>query len=325
MPIAVAGIFEGARLIGIETDELASTLLVLGLACFAAGLHIPRSSAAAGLASVLAAVALMAGANAAETGDLSDVMLEFAFVAPWAVGVALGETLERTRALAADGERARLEQELETERAAALERKRIARELHDVLANSLGVMIVQASLAADVVVVDPDAAAAAVAEVERSGRTALGETGRLLRLVQEDAGGLGVDPQHGVADLPKLADEYGRAGLAIELEVDDILARLPIGVELSTYRIVQEALTNALKHAPGSPVRVRLARQGSGIEIEVRNGRAASAAFGVAPSGHGLVGLRERVSLFGGALDAGPTSDGGFILAATLPVEEQPV
>ncbi len=325
MPIAVAGIFEGVRLLGVETDELASTLLVLGLACFAAGLHVPRSSAAAGLVSVLAAVALMAGADAAETGDLSDVMLEIAFVAPWAVGVALGETLERTRAVAAEAERARLEQELETERAAALERKRIARELHDVLANSVSVMIVQASLAADVVVMDPGAAAAAVGEVERSGRTALGETGRLLRLVQDDADGFGVHPQHGVADVPELAGEYGRAGLAIELEVDDVLARLPIGVELSTYRIVQEALTNALKHAPGSPVHVRLGRQGSEVEIEVRNGRAASAPLAVAPSGHGLVGLRERVSLFGGALDAGPTSDGGFILAATLPVEEQAV
>jgi signal transduction histidine kinase len=317
MPIAVAGIFEGARLLGIETDEMASTLLVMGFACFAAGLRAPRI---AGLASVLAATAVMAGADAVEAEHLSDVLLELAFVAPWGVGVALGGTLERTRTLAAEAERARLEQGLESERAAAGERKRIARELHDVLANSLSVMIVQASLAADLVATDPAAAAAAVAEVERSGRTALGETGRLLRLVQDDAAG--VHPQHGVADLPELADAYGRAGLAVELDVDGVAARLPIGVELSTYRIVQEALTNALKHAPGSPVRVRLARQGSDVEIEVRNGRAAAPALAAVPSGHGLVGLRERVSLFGGALDAGPTSDGGYVLAATLPVEE---
>jgi signal transduction histidine kinase len=297
---------------------MASSLLVIGFACFAAGLRAPRT---AGLVSVLAATALMAGADAVATEEISDVVLEIAFVAPWAVGVALGETLQRTRTLAAEAERARLEQELETERAAAAERRRIARELHDVLANSLSVMIVQASLAAELVADDPGAAAAAVAEVERSGRTALGETGRLLRLVQDDAAG--VHPQHGVADLPELADEYGRAGLAIELDVDDVAAHLPIGIELSTYRIVQEALTNALKHAPGSPVRVRLARQGSEVEIEVRNGRAASAALATVPGGHGLVGLRERVSLFGGALDAGPTSDGGFVLAATLPVEEQ--
>jgi signal transduction histidine kinase len=321
MPIAVAAIFEAARLLGAETDEPASTLLVLGFACFAAGLHVPRSSAAAGLASVLAAVALMAAVDAAEGEVLSEVILQVVFVAPWVVGVALGRALERTWALAAKNERARLEQALEAERAAAQERKRIARELHDVLANSLSVMIVQASLAADVVVPDADAAAVAVAAVVRSGRTGLGETGRLLRLVQDD-GGFGLDPQHGVTDLPALAGEYGRAGLAIELEVDEVVARLPIGVELSAYRIVQEALTNALKHAPGSPVHVRLARRGSDIEIEVRNGRASSAALAVVPSGHGLVGLRERVSLFGGALDAGPTADGGFILAATLPLED---
>jgi signal transduction histidine kinase len=322
MPIAVAGIFGGAQLLGIDTSDMASTILVLGLACFAAGLHVPRSSAIAGLTSVIAAVALMAGANAAETGHLSDVMLEVAFVAPWAVGVALGNTLERTRALAAEAERASLEGELETERAAALERRRIARELHDLLANSLSVMIVQASLAAELVDTDPAAATAAIGEVERSGRTALDEIGVLLRLGQDDSGGFGVQPQHGVADLPALADEYERAGLGIDLEVDGVAPRLPVGVELSTYRIVQEALTNALKHAPGSPVRVRLARAGSEVAIEVRNGPAAAAGFAVAPGGHGLTGLRERVALFGGALDAGPTPDGGFVLAATLPVEE---
>ncbi len=153
--------------------------------------------------------------------------------------------------------------------------------------------------------------------MQRAGRAALGETGRLLRLIEGD--GVGTHPQPGMADLPALADDYARAGLAIDLELDGA-GRLPIGVELSSYRIVQEALTNALKHAPGSPVRIRLARHGSELEIEVRNGRADSAALALVPSGHGLVGLRERVSLFGGTLDAGPTPDGGFVLAATLPV-----
>jgi CheY-like chemotaxis protein len=208
--------------------------------------------------------------------------------------VALGATLERTRALAAEAERATVERELETERAAALERQRIARELHDLLANSLSVMIVQPSPAAELVDTDPDAAAAAVGEVARAGRTALGEIGVLLRLVQGEEGSFGVQPQHGVADLPALADEYERAGLGIDLEVDGVASRLPVGVELSTYRIKQEALTNALKHAPGSPVRIRLARAGTEIAIEVRNGPAAATAFAVVPRGHGLVGLRER-------------------------------
>ena len=324
MPVAVTGIVAGAAQLGIDTDEPASWILPLALAYFATGLYVPRSRAPAGLACVLASIVLIAIDGAAR-GVLSwDALWLIAFaVGPWAIGVALRQTRERTRELAAAAARARLEREVQAERAAAAERKRIARELHDVLAKSLSVMIVQASLAADLVVVDPAAAASAVAEVERSGRTALGETGRLLRLIEGGADALGTHPQPGVADLPALADDYARAGLAIDLELDNAARRLPIGVELSSYRIVQEALTNALKHAPGSPVRIRLARHGSEVEIEVRNGRASSAALALVPSGHGLVGLRERVSLFGGTLDASPTADGGFVLAATLPVDAE--
>jgi len=123
-----------------------------------------------------------------------------------------------------------------------------------------------------------------------------------------------------VADIPALAEEYARAGLGIDLDVD--VARLPIGVDLSTYRIVQEGLTNALKHAPGSPIRIRLARRESEIAIEVRNGPA-TARIATVPGGHGLVGLRERVSLFGGNLDARPTADGGFVLADTIPLARE--
>jgi signal transduction histidine kinase len=120
-----------------------------------------------------------------------------------------------------------------------------------------------------------------------------------------------------------LAEEYARTGLSIDLDVDSV-SRLPIGVDLSTYRIVQEGLTNALKHAPGSAVRVRLGLRESELAIEVRNGPAAASlpVTGV-PSGHGLVGLRERVALFGGNLETRPTGDGGFVLAATIPVPSE--
>jgi signal transduction histidine kinase len=323
MPIAVAAIFVGARLLGVETDEPASWILAGGLAYFSAGRHAPRSRAPWGLASVLASVGLFT-LDAAARGELTaDAVLVLASaVGPWGVGVALRETLERTRALAAEAERARLEQELEAERAATAERRRIARELHDLLANSLSVMVVQASLAADLVVGDPVAATAAVSEVERSGRSALGEIGRLLRLIRDGANELGTQPQHGVADIPALAEEYARAGLGVDLDVDGVV-RLPIGVDLSTYRIVQEGLTNALKHAPGSVVRVRLAQGECEVAIEVRNGPAAGVTGTTVPGGHGLVGLRERVSLFGGNLEARPTADGGFVLAATIPVSAE--
>jgi signal transduction histidine kinase len=323
MPFAVTATFVAARLVDFQTEELASWIPICALAYFAAGRHAPRSRVVWGLTSVLASMGLLALDAAARGEVTADVVLVLAFaLGPWAVGVALRETLERTRLLAAETERARLEQELEAERAAAAERKRIARELHDVLANSLSVMVVQASLAAELVQGDPVAASAGVSEVEHSGRHALGEIGRLLRLIRDGAPESGVEPQHGVADVPALAEQYARAGLRIDLDMDDV-ARLPIGVDLSTYRIVQEGLTNALKHAPGSPVRIRLARRDSDVAIEVRNGPAAAPRTAAAvPSGHGLLGLRERVTLFGGKLDARPTADGGFILAAKIPVAE---
>jgi signal transduction histidine kinase len=320
MPIAVAAIFVGARLVDSETVEPASWLLPGALAYFSAGRHVPRSRAGWGFASVLASLGLLtleAAARGERTADL--VLVLAAGVGPWVVGVALRETLERTRALAAETERERLEQELEAERAAAAERKRIARELHDVLANSLSVMIVQAYGGAALAVGDPDGAAAAVSEVERSGRSALGEIGRLLRLIRNGGNEVGTRPQHGVADLPALAEEYTRAGLRVDFDADGV-ARLPIGLDLSTYRIVQEGLTNALKHAPGSAVRVRLTQRESELAIEVRNGPAAARTAPAVPSGHGLVGLRERVALFGGSLDARPTAGGGFVLAATIRV-----
>jgi signal transduction histidine kinase len=318
MPIAVAGILAGAGALGAETYAPGTSILMSGLAMGSAGFHVPGSRAIAGLVSLSAGVALLTLQASAE-GDLSDVVLQVAFVAPWAVGVGVRRALDRARELAADAERARIERELEAERGAAAERRRIARDLHDTLAKSLSVMIVQASLAADLARDDPRSAESAIAEVERSGRSAIAELAGLLRLA--GAGPAGTEPQRGVADLPALADEYARAGLAVDLEIDDAVSRLPIGVELSTYRIVQEALTNALKHAPGSGVRVTFGRRGASYAIAVRNGRAATATVAAATSGHGLIGVRERVSLFGGNLDAGPTPDGGFELVATLSAE----
>jgi signal transduction histidine kinase len=318
MPLGVLGVAVGARLLGANTDDPAAWILIIALACFSAGHHVPRSRTARGLASVIAAVALLA-LDSAVRGELSaDLVLVLPFaVAPWGVGVALREVFDRTRVLAAKAERTRLEGELAAERAAATERRRIARELHDVLANSLNVMIVQAALAADLVIKDPDRAIRAVTEVECCGRTALADTGHLLHLIRADD--VTTHPQHGVADIPSLAAGYTHAGLGVTLEMDNV-AHLPVGVDMSIYHIVREALTNALKHAPGSPVSIRLAQARFEIAVEVRNGPAPSSRLATLPSGHGLIGLQERVSVFGGSLVARPTTDGGFLLTATMPV-----
>jgi signal transduction histidine kinase len=321
MPVGVAAILIGARLLGADTDEPSAVILAGALASFSAGRHVPRSRDLLGLASILGATGLLLLEAAARSELSGDVVLVIALaVAPWVVGIVLRETLARTQALAAAAERVRLAQELEAERAAAAERKRIARELHDLLANSLSVMTVQASLAADLAREDANGAAAAVAEVERSGRAALAETGRLLRLISDGDEQTGTQPQHRLADVPALAAEYTRAGLSIDLDLEPG-ERLSPALELSIYRIVQEGLTNALKHAPGSPVRVRLARRPHALALEIENGRPRTNGRTTVPSGHGLTGLRERVALFGGSLSARTAADGGFLLAATIPIE----
>jgi len=322
MPIGVTVIMVGSTLLGAAPDDSASSILFWVLASFSAGKYVPRGRAALGFGSILAAIGLFALAAAARRDLSADLLLAFPFIiGPWAAGVALQAALERTRTLAAAAEDARLEQELQAEGAAAAERRRIARELHDTLANALNVMIVQASLAADVVAGNPGRAADAAFEVERAGRTALGETERLLRLIRAGDDEAATHPQPGVTDIPALAAEYSRSGLGIALEMDSV-ERLPAGVDLSVYHVVKEALTNALKHAPGSPVRIRLARTHSRVAVEIRNGPAPVRRPAATPSGHGLTGLRERVSLFGGSLDAHPTADGGFFLTATMPIPE---
>jgi signal transduction histidine kinase len=178
-------------------------------------------------------------------------------------------------------------------------------------------MVVQASLGAELVRADPARAAAAVEEVERVGRAALERTGGLLRLIRE--GAPDTHPQHGAADLPALVAEYDRAGLEVELDGAE-LEHVPAGVDASVYRIVQEALTNALKHAPGSRVRIRIAQSPTDLVVEVVNTAPGDERRARVPSGHGLTGLRERVGLYGGRLDARPTPGGGFLLAASMPV-----
>ena len=250
MPVAVAAIGVGAGFLGAETDEPAAWVLLYGLACHAAGAYLPRTRLVAGGASVAASIALIALPAIGDGGVTWDAVFVLAFaVVPWAVGVALREAFERGGELAAEAEQARAERALEAERGATAERRRIARELHDMLANALSVMVVQAALAAELAEAGQPAQRAAAA-TERAGRTALNNTSRLLRLLRD--GEADIHPRRGVADLPALADDYARAGLGVELEVGAI-RRLPAGVELSTYRIVQEGLTNALKHAPGSP------------------------------------------------------------------------
>jgi signal transduction histidine kinase len=204
--------------------------------------------------------------------------------------------------------------------AAAEERSRIARELHDVVAHSVSVMVVQSQAAQRVLVDDVDATRDALRSIETTGRQALTELRRLLGLLREAEGGPSLAPQPSLQYLDELLAQIRDAGLPVELTVEGTPTALPQGVDLSAYRIVQEGLTNTLKHAEADRVSVLVRYAPAVLEIEISDdGRGASQATGNGV-GHGLVGMRERVALYGGELCAGTGDDGGYVLRARLPL-----
>jgi signal transduction histidine kinase len=221
------------------------------------------------------------------------------------------------------GERLAEREELRREealRTVVEERTRIARELHDVVAHRVSLMTVQAGAARTIATDDPEKAAEAMGAVEQAGREVLGELRHLLGVLRPNAEG-DLFPQPGLIDIPHLVDEFNEAGLEVTLSVDGEEVELPVRVELAVYRIVQEALTNALRHAgPDARAMVRLENKGEGVRIEVTDD-----GIGASPGvngGHGIVGMRERAQLLGGSFHAGPGPRGGYSVSAYLPVEE---
>jgi signal transduction histidine kinase len=212
-----------------------------------------------------------------------------------------------------------LEQAAQAHRTVAEERTRIARELHDVVAHRVSLMTVQAGAARTVAESDPQAALQAMEAVEHAGRQALDELRHLLGVLRPRGDGASLGPQPGLADVGRLVDQFGEAGLDVSLTMTDVPADLPIRVDLSAYRIVQEALTNVLKHAgPEARTEVRLSTDDGAVAIEISDdGHAASTLPG---SGHGIMGMRERALLLGGSLTAGPRASGGFRVVARLPI-----
>jgi signal transduction histidine kinase len=213
-----------------------------------------------------------------------------------------------------------LERKAAGERAAAAmaeERAQIARDLHDVIAHSLGVVVVQMQAAELVMDSDPEKARAALQVAAGVGRDALDDMHRMVGVMR----GLGDRraAQPSLGDLPALVEQTRQTGLAVELHVDGDRrsAELPSGIEVAAYRIVQEALTNAARHAAGARADVRVAYRSDGLELEIIDSGGRSGA--VAGGGFGIEGMRERASLYGGTLEAGPRPDGGFRVKAWLP------
>jgi signal transduction histidine kinase len=210
------------------------------------------------------------------------------------------------------------------ERALLQERQRIARELHDVVAHHMSVIAIQAEAAPYKTADPPAELVESFGEIRASALTGLGELRRLLGVLR--TGAPDTVPQPGLADLDTLLESARGGGVSVTATSSGDPVPMPEGVDLSAYRIVQEALSNAMRHAPGSRVSVRLTYRPGDLALEVRNDRgpgpAGQATAGTGQGGHGIVGMRERAAMLGGSLQAGPADDGGFVVMAVLPVSQ---
>jgi signal transduction histidine kinase len=323
-PLAVLLVVTGAILVLASLTEHTAGMpleafLALILAFYSVGANCEERRGLIGGGAdlaVLFAYDLVHGGLGQAHGSRPGAALIFALA--WLLG---RELRRRRRELVGLRDRAtRLELEREEKARAAVteERGRIARELHDVVAHSVSVMVVQAQ-AGTRLLGEPDQARGAFQSIEASGREALVELRRLLGILRTGDTELAIGPQPGLDSLPGLVEQVRDAGLPVELRVEGEAAPLPPGIDLSAYRIVQEALTNALKHAGPAEAEIVVRYGTSALELEVvDNGTGARA--GVNGSGHGLIGMRERVALYGGLLETGTAAGGGYAVRARLPL-----
>src|SRR4051812_10422623 len=263
-------------------------------------------------AGMLAVMSTMAGQSA------SDYFFPTMFmVMAWLAGRAIHSRTRLTEALHEAAAQAAEEHDDEVRRAAAEERRRIAREMHDLVAHSMSVMVVQAGGARRILDRDPARALEAAEQIERTGREALAEMRHLLGVLHPGEESRALAPQPTLAELDALIARACSAGLLVVLHEDGERRPLPAGLDLAAYRIVQEALTNSLKHAGGATTEVTVTWGELELVLEVRDrGRVRITSDG----GHGLVGMRERVRVYGGELEAGPAKGGGWRVRATLPL-----
>jgi signal transduction histidine kinase len=334
-----AGLVTGAAfaLLGLNLVALTVALLIY---VYTVAVHCPRRVSLTGLAATEATIALVWLVRPRTIGsDASTLVVDcLILAAAWWLGDGNRRRLEAVAAAQQRAAELELARDQLARRAVTEERLRIARELHDVVAHSMSIIAVQAGVGAHVLDSQPEEARKALAAVEATSRQALVEMRRLLGVLREEAEPRGsLAPAPGLAELEALAAEVARAGVRVEVRIEGTPAALPAGLDLSAYRIVQEALTNVVKHARPAGATVRVAYEPGQVVIEVTNdGKGLESAFGRQPSGSdrqsrsadpqmrgsGIPGMRERAALYGGTLEADPLPGGGFRVAAVLPLEE---
>jgi signal transduction histidine kinase len=329
-PIGTLAVVTGAVAALAALDRLPMSLdLMAAMASYTAAARLDRRRSVPLLlvseAALAAVLAVASARNLAGAGIQTLLVL----AAAWFIGDSVSA---RHSYIAGVMEQAEQRRQAEAERAAQTvraERVRIARELHDIVAHSLAVITVQAGVGHRLMADRPAEMADTLAMIEAAGRTAQDELAVVLGLLrEEDSKGADLAPAPGLADLAELADNVRAAGTPVHMMVADRLAAISPALELSAYRVIQEALTNVVKHAPGALASVTVAMPGGQLRIEITDEgvattapvKTAAAASPASGSGHGLAGMRERVSAFGGSLAAGPVPGGGFRVVARIPL-----
>ena len=311
--LAAAASFVDGRLIPFP----AGLYLAGMLAAFLLGNLRDAILARVGLAVILGSMAtIIFNRPGHSPGEL--VFIPLLFGIAWLAGFALNARAEQADAAEARAAQAERERETAARIAVAEERARIARELHDIVAHAVSVMVLQVGAVRHKLPDELADESGALRGVEQAGRTALAEMRRLLSAMRRDGDDLELAPQPGLGGVGALVAEIGRAGLPVTLHVEGEAAPLPRAIDLSAYRIVQEGLTNALKHARAHRADVTLRYAPDELQIEVRDDGAGGGASN--GPGYGLVGVGERVKIYGGTMTAGAAPDGGFVLGARLPL-----
>jgi signal transduction histidine kinase len=320
-PLPVLGITLAAAVAG---DLLFGGLQLAGpvIALYTVARRHDRRVSLAAAAVTAVGLAVPAASRAAES-PLFAMAICVVLVAAWAIG----DNVRRRHAYLTrvQAREAAIEEEQRERARVAVseERARIARELHDVISHNVSVMVLQAAAGADVFATHPERSREALGAIEAAGREALAELRRLLSVVDAPGDeGAGLAPPPGLTRLPELVERVRATGLDVCLTVTGDDRALPAGIDFSAYRIVQEALTNTLKHGHAATARVNLRVGERMLDVEiVDDGTAAARADARTGRGHGLIGMRERAAVFGGELQAGPRSGGGFAVRASIPLD----
>ncbi len=298
-----------------DTDTALLTFASCLIAAYSAAMYSPYRVAA--ITSLVIGAAFIGVLHDSNVPDITAGYVPFLVI----IGIGLAANTahtwkQRLTALQA-------EQAAATRQAVEHERARIARELHDVVTHNVAVMVVQAGAARKVIDVSPDKARQSLLAVEAGGRAAMAELRHVMGLLTMSGDGpepVDLVPQPGLDQLPELAGRVRATGVPVELTVTGKPAPLPTGVDLAAYRVVQEALTNTVKHAPGAHVQINVDYGLESLRVEVADTGATSASPEVPGNGRGLMGLRERLALYGGTLQSGIRPTGGYRVSATIPV-----